>query len=925
VLGALAIVPVLVFAVGAQSSASAADESGAPGSQGTVTGLPTTSSAVTVQEPNPSSAFPNLDVTVNQTRNLVNQDISVTWSGGEQTSAANTFNSDYLQIFECWGDPETTTDPGGATDPGPPPSQCEFGGESSTPTTSYPIQSTGFEYSRVLSQSSWSGYSQLDECSAPPVLPPSSCSIPGYDDLYNDAGDGFVIEPFKAVDGTVVGQQADYNFDENPNSPQPFWLNPYFSFNTTNEVDFARTYSGGTGQQLFQVDTGLEAPGLGCGQDIEPVAGGGTTTPQCWLVVVPRSNAAQENPAGVQPNAVSTSPLSPEAWANRISIPLGFNPVGSSCSINAKTENIEGGELASEAISNWEPALCGQSASTSYSYIENSDDQARQNITNPTYGSVGMSVFSDPIPPGQTSASNPVVYAPLTLSGVVIGFNIERVPAVVGGEPVPGEVDLTGSQVATINLTPRLVAKLLTESYKGEFEEISATKPSGYAWLQNNPETLFSDPDFLQYNPEFANLTTEQQVDAGTLLVEEADSDAASTLWQWVLSDPEAKAWLDGKPDPWGMEVNPLYSTNPAASSSGVAFGTPTPDNYPKSDPYCESLSGDEEPPIVTGSGSTQTSQDARPLCMLDWSPYASTMESAAQDASEANDQAKTTYSPTATSAQSAWTSNGPQVPGSYVVMTVTDSASAARYGLQAASLSRAGDDAAPSNRVFVTPDTASLLSGEQAMTSGSVPGVLQTNSSTDAPGAYPLTMLTYAAATPESLSTSDRSKYAAFIRYAVQAGQVTGVAPGQLPNGYVPLPASLRQQALDAADTILNPPSEATSTPSTTPTPNVVFAPGPSLVDNSAFSAPVTSTGTTSKSTRTSTAAPKPRRITSAALSVLRTQGIPIGLLRWMLPIALLLGLGAALAALLVDRLGRRRAAASGATVSTPVEVDES
>ena len=48
--------------------------------------------------------------------------------------------------------------------------------------------------------------------------------------------------------------------------------------------------------------------------------------------------------------------------------------------------------------------------------------------------------------------------------------------------------------------------------------------------------------------------------------------------------------------------------------------------------------------------------------------------------------------------------------------MTVTDSASAARYGLQAASLSRAGDDAAPSNRVFVAPDTASLLAGEQAM-----------------------------------------------------------------------------------------------------------------------------------------------------------------------------------------------------------------
>ncbi len=325
----------------------------------------------------------------------------------------------------------------------------------------------------------------------------------------------------------------------------------------------------------------------------------------------------------------------------------------------------------------------------------------------------------------------------------------------------------------------------------------------------------------------------------------------------------------------------------------------------------------------MTGSGATKKSQYARPLCILDWSPYATAMESAAQDASEANDQAKTTYSPTATSAQSAWTSNGPQVPGTYVVMTVTDSASAARYGLQAASLSRAGDDAAPSSRVFVAPETTSLLAGEHAMTSSSVPGVLQTDPSTNAPEAYPLTMLTYAATRPVALNTTDRSKYAAFIRYAVQAGQVTGVAPGQLPDGYVPLPASLQQQALDAADTILNPPSEATTSPSTTPAPNGVVA-QPSLFGNST-SLPATTPTTTSKSTGTSTAGSKPRRITSMALSVLRTQGTPIGLLRWMLPIALLVGLGAALAALLIDRLGRRSAAEGGAPDPTPVEADES
>ena len=79
-----------------------------------------------------------------------------------------------------------------------------------------------------------------------------------------------------------------------------------------------------------------------------------------------------------------------------------------------------------------------------------------------------MSVFSDPISPSETDPSNPVVYAPLTLSGIVVAFNIDRDPALVNGAPNPSEVPLDGTQVQNIYLTPRLMAKLLTESYKDE-------------------------------------------------------------------------------------------------------------------------------------------------------------------------------------------------------------------------------------------------------------------------------------------------------------------------------------------------------------------------------------------------------------------------------------------------------------------------
>ena len=256
------------------------------GCQGVVSALPGPSSPVTV---NGQGQYANLAVTVNQTKNLINQAVSVSWKGGTQTvsNQPGTFDGDYLQIFECWGD-QQSSDPPDPSDPGPLPSQCEAGGESPS-SSNYPVTGPGYEYSRVVTQPGWSTYSPSTPLC---TTDPSTDTEPCLD------GNGLVVQPFQSVDGTVVKQQADYNYLANQAAPLPFWLNSYFSFSTTNEIDFAPTYGDGTGNQLFQVDTGLEAPGLGCGQSVEALPGGGTTTPQCWLVVVPRSTGSAENPTG---------------------------------------------------------------------------------------------------------------------------------------------------------------------------------------------------------------------------------------------------------------------------------------------------------------------------------------------------------------------------------------------------------------------------------------------------------------------------------------------------------------------------------------------------------------------------------------------------------------------------------------------------
>jgi len=892
-----AVVGLIAFVTvpGIDPSAAASPASLA-GSQGIATALPATVSAKTLSGQGPletgNGPYANLQVTVNQTQNLVNQAVSVSWTGGVQTTSSAAFQADYLQIFECWGDPQST-DPPDTTDPGPLPTQCQFGAQTTT-NSAYPVSDSGFEYTRVLSEPAWSTYS----------------STQGWTD---NPGTNWKIQPFDAVDGTVVDRQADYNYAADG---QSFWQNPYFRYGTSNEVDFSRTYAGGVGQQLFQVQTGLEAPGLGCGQDIEPTAGGGTTTPQCWLVVVPRGTPEEENPSGVVDPSVLTSPLTAAAWANRIAFPLGFNPIGTSCSINAVAQQIDGDELAAAAVDSWQPSLCSLPGSPSYSYIENTDDQARQNIESPTYGSAGMSVFSDPIDPSQVDPSDPVVYAPLTLSGVAVAFNIERVPSVDNGQT---EVPLTGDQVQNVYLTPRLMAKLLTQSYQAEFQNVTNDTSTCYDWAQANPTNLLTDPDFLQWNPEFADLSTTQATDASTALVEDLNSDAATAIWKWILADPEARAWLSGTPDQWGMKVNPIYNiSKPAPSSctggsSGAAFAPTTPENYSKSDPYCN-----QTPYTVNGTGGGPP-QPARPLCILDWSPYALNMNAAAQATGAANDGAKTTLNPAATP-NTAWTANGPQTPGTNFIISITDTASAAQYGLQTASLSRAGDDGP--NRTFVAPDTAGLTAGEQALEPSDVSGVLQENPSTTAPGAYPLTMLTYAATSPETLTPSQRQLYASFILYAIGDGQTQGVQPGELPAGYVPLPGPLRLEALDATNAILNPPAgPATGSSSTSPTSGQHVAPVPSATSTVAQTAglPATGTGATTSSSIPSTPTAAVRRLKPAAIGLVRTSVFGVGAIRWLLPLVLLIGLGAALGAVALDRLGRRPEVADAPTADPP------
>ena len=758
------------------------------GSQGTDTALPMTDSAVTVRG---RGQYADLEITVNQTENLTRQAVSVTWTGGTPTGMlSGEFREHFLQVFQCWGDDDGTV----ADNPGPPPEQCVQGATRARAQRP-DVGVSGYASSRVLSMSEFENFDP--------------------DAGFHETTLGEVWMPFRAVDGTVV----DFMINPTFRGTGVYWRNQFFNIFTTNEIVAGRTYPDGTGEELLDVLTGVESTGLGCGQRVQPVAGGGVKEPQCWIVVVPRGGSAEENADTLptwynQPqfHGVSTSPLTERAWANRIAIPIEFEPVDTSCSIATVERRLAGTELLVPAMSSWQPILCTQGDLPPYSYAPVADPTARTQIANPTAGSAGLAVINRPLDDTLTSDDNPVVYVPLTASAVGIGFNIER-PTFGAGAELAEYNAIQGRRIADMQLTPRLVAKLLTQSYQFALR-FGGSVPDEYEWIVPNPPDLRSDPDFLQFNPEFQLMGAPNQRTTSGMLLPQVNSDYAHLVWEWILADPEAKAWLDGEPDEWGMQVNPVYSTDADLNPSGFAFGDPAPTSFPKSDPFCY-----QAPDQFFGAPPL--------LCSTQWQPYTRSLIEAARLARSGSDSAKISVNPFANTALEYWRRANPQRIGTRSMLALTDTPSAALTGVQLASLSRAGDNRGPGERVFIAATDESIAAAVDEMEPRDEPTVLQPVF--DLPeDAYPLSLLTYGAIAPLNLDADAREEYAAFIEYAVGAGQVAGFEQGQLPPGYAPLSSDLKAAGEAGADlvTSLSPPPTTTTTTTTTVAPTTTRAP---------------------------------------------------------------------------------------------------
>ncbi|GAA2993711.1 hypothetical protein [Actinokineospora diospyrosa] len=685
-------------------------------------------SAVTVRG---AGEFATTEFTISQTRGLINQTVHLSWAGAAPTDTGRGYN--YLQIMQCWGDDEA----------GPQREQCQYG---------TPLQGS------YNSDALWSR--------SLPVKPPK---LPNGQDPQPD---GRLIDPLETTPQQTAkpGAATYLPFVPVPASGPPTTSSEpgyglYFDASTTNEVQVGVTREDGKGELDFEIQTTLEAPGLDCGRVRTSGADAGKAR-HCWLVVVPRGTKEVNGKSVTVPTDqgghihgyLDSSPLSQSNWDKRLPpIRLDFEPVGDSCPLGKAERALSGNEFVVDAVLRWQPALCANNGPV-FGFVQVPDRQARDLLGGED---PGMVFLAKPAAKGSMIDDRALVYAPVSVSAYTVAFIMERQPRIDAPDSVKVK---DGQPIEELKLTPRLVAKLLTQSYSGAV-------PGLQDYLKDNPTRLSQDEEFLQLNPEFRDHASLSMLTVDAL-ASSVDMDATESLWEWINSDAEAKAWLGGSPDQYGMKVNKNF------------VGLPMPaQNFPKADLTCV-------PQKILNMIADMCAGTRRPLAadLHEAGRAVNRGDSLGREPNGQRDPLDQT--------KPAFSRVGRSVVGKRAMLAVVDTATAKRYGLSVAKLRNAAGQ-------FVAPTDEAVLAGVAEMTATDTPGVKATNPKAVAANAYPLPAVSYAATAPSMLTRDSGKDYAGLLRYVTSAGQVPGEGVGKLPAGYIPLPQPMREQAEASAKVI--------------------------------------------------------------------------------------------------------------------------
>jgi hypothetical protein len=792
--------------------------------------------------------FKNLAVTVSQTQDITQQGITVSWTGGDPTVGTSSgAEGDFLQLMECYGDATT----------GPDPEDCEYGSAGMVFSSTTAVNNNGYAGSRTgYLCASGAVASTTDPPFAEGGIPPSYGCDP---DEPGDASPPHIQPSGQAAD-TFTIPFVPVNDPSDPAYGQTATSQYYNEFNT-NEVQEAVTNSAGDGQVQFETLTGIGAPGLGCGQ---PESDGQPR--DCWLVIVPRGEYDPNGYNAVNAGAyINTSPLSASNWAQRIQIHLDFASVPNFCPIGTQETETVGTQIAARAVQSWQIALNTQAnCAAIYGYSATTESASTQALASSSSG-IGLAFTTIPIGSEAARDGNPattlpsILYAPVAITSLAFGFNINQ---------------SDGYVTTPVKLTPELLARALTQVYRTDLPDYyplaytgAPEGDPGPTWSQSNPVNISSDPQFTALNPEIEPYT-HTTASLAPLLTED-HSALNQSVWEWIQTDSTTDEWLDGTTVSGQPTVDPDYVTStgvPVSQCNNTDSPGCTLLNLGKSpaiDSFPRAYAGELDLGLSTNNPPKEEVKHS-----LDLLPYANSYQNAAQLVLTGDNTATLGWDDTAVAPDGSsgyWDKVGIELPGQTFMWTVADTPDLAADGLIDAEL--CNDDGSD----CVGPSTASLTTAVDSATTDSA-GLLEVNPASPGSGGYPLTDVIYAAV-PTDQSATALQNYAALIEYAAGAGQTAGVAPGDLPPGYLPLTASLQHQADLVADELM----AAAGTPTTA-----------SPLPTSAGSSTPTPGSSSTLSQATASATPSSSEYglkePAAELLATTTPRQPVGAIRWTL-----------------------------------------
>jgi hypothetical protein len=475
-----------------------------------------------------------------------------------------------------------------------------------------------------------------------------------------------------------------------------------FDSNPDGPANWQDTVTGpdGTGEVSLQVFTKRESAALGCDADVA-----------CSIVVVPNYGRP-----GTGAGATEDAMDAPWAWERRVVIPLHFLPTNLACPLNGSALDIEGSPFAARVLASWRAKTCVlDSGRVRLDYTSIGEDQTRGDLTSQD---TGAGLVVEPLDAEQSGTARPV-YAPVAATSLVVAFQVD---------------DAEGKPVRSMKLNARLVAKLVTASYR----------IGGDAAVAGNPVNIFRDKEFLALNP---GVDWPSGAPGNHPLLLGDISDATQALSRWLASDPDARAFINGTPDPWGMKVNTHYR------------GKLDFDRFESLDP----LQSDNYQPIQGLDGV------ARQLSIAQFPGAITTIEGGV------NVVAKPPR----------------QNPGRREVFGLIDAASAADFRLSTASLENTGG-------AYVAPDAAGILAGLSHAKINADKVTRSVDLASKDKAVYPLSLLVSTAVSAKA-TKAVRTSVNTLLDYVAGPGQVPGDEVGRLPDGYVPLPAYLRKLIPDA------------------------------------------------------------------------------------------------------------------------------